>query len=105
MIPRPATAGLVACTGRLRSVTVSAAGGTAPYSGTGTFTVQAGTHNYTVTDANGCTATTSVIISEPTLLTASAAAGTIACNGGSTTVTVSAAGRTPPYTLFPSSTL
>ena len=78
-------------------MTVSAAGGTAPYSGTGNFTVTAGTYNYTVTDANGCTAPASVTVNEPTTLTASATAGSILCNGGSTTVTVSAAGGTAPY--------
>ena len=77
-------------------MTVSAAGGTAPYSGTGNFTVTAGTYNYTVTDANGCTAPASVTVNEPTTLTASATAGSILCNGGSTTVTVSATGGTAP---------
>ena len=44
------------CFGGDGSVTVSATGGTSPYSGDGTFSVPAGTYNYTVTDANGCTA-------------------------------------------------
>lgn len=41
-------------------VTVSATGGKAPYTGTGTFTVNAGTYSYTVTDANGCSSTSSI---------------------------------------------
>jgi hypothetical protein len=41
-------------------VTISATGGKAPYSGTGTFNVPAGTYTYTVTDDNGCSATTTV---------------------------------------------
>ena len=40
------------------TVTVSATGGTAPYTGTGTSPHAAGTYSYTVTDANGCTSTT-----------------------------------------------
>ncbi|PLX08341.1 MAG: hypothetical protein C0596_07365 [Marinilabiliales bacterium] len=44
--------GTIACNGGTTTVTVSALGGTGPYSGTGTFTVGAGTYNYTVTDAN-----------------------------------------------------
>ena len=93
-----ATAGSILCNGGTTTVTVSASGGTAPYSGTGNFTVSAGTHNYTVTDANGCSANTSVNVTEPTPLTATATAGSILCNGGTTTVTVSASGGTAPYT-------
>ncbi|HRT00569.1 MAG TPA: gliding motility-associated C-terminal domain-containing protein, partial [Bacteroidales bacterium] len=92
-----ATAGSILCNGGTTTVTVSASGGTAPYTGTGTFTVSAGTHNYTVTDANGCTANTSVNVTQPTALTATATAGSILCNGGTTTVTVSASGGTAPY--------
>jgi len=56
----------------------------------GTFSHAAGTYSYTVTDANGCTATTTGTITEPTALTASSSATAILCNGGSSTVTVSA---------------
>ena len=51
----------------------------------------------TVTDANGCTATVSVTVSEPALLTAASSSGSILCNGGTTSVTVSAAGGIAPY--------
>ncbi len=90
-------AGSILCNGGTTTVNVGANGGTAPYTGTGNFTVNAGTFNYTVTDANGCTATTSVTVTEPSLLTASSSAGTILCNGGSTTVNVSGNGGTSPY--------
>ena len=36
------------------SIVVTATGGTAPYTGTGSFTHAAGAYSYTVTDANGC---------------------------------------------------
>ena len=76
----------------------TATGGTAPYSGTGSFTVGAGSYTYTVTDANGCSTTTSITVSEPTALSASSSQGaSILCNGGTTTVTVSATGGTAPY--------
>ena len=91
------TSGSIACNGGTTTVSVSGNGGTAPYSGTGTFTVGAGTYNYTVTDANGCSATTTITVSEPSVLTASSTSGSIACNGGSTTVTVSGNGGTAPY--------
>ncbi len=52
------TVGTIDCIGGTTTVTVSASGGTGPYTGTGTFTVGAGPYSFTVTDANGCTATT-----------------------------------------------
>jgi hypothetical protein len=78
-------------------VTVSASGGTQPYSGTGTFSRPAGTYSFTVTDANGCFATTTGEITEPSAVTASSSNTAILCNGGSSTVTVNANGGTPPY--------
>ncbi|HEX4878090.1 MAG TPA: hypothetical protein VFV31_15580 [Chitinophagaceae bacterium] len=92
-----AEAGTILCNGGSTTIVVSASGGTGPYQGTGSFTVQAGAYSYTVTDNNGCAATVSGTITEPTLLQAAAEAGTILCNGGSTTIVVSASGGTAPY--------
>jgi hypothetical protein len=92
------TATSISCNGGSSTVTVTSAGGTGPYTGTGDFTVTAGTYTYTVTDANGCTAATSITVTEPTLLTAGSTATSISCNGGSSTVTVTSAGGTGPYT-------
>ena len=93
-----ATSGSINCFGGTTTVTVTAFGGTAPYTGTGNFTVGAGTHTYTVTDANGCTDNVTITINEPSALVASSTSGTISCNGGTTTITVSATGGTAPYT-------
>ncbi len=90
--------GAILCNGGTTTVTVSATGGTAPYSGTGTFTVSAGAYSFTVTDANGCTATTTGTVSQPPVLLAGSSAPPITLPGGSTTVTVNASGGTPPYT-------
>lgn len=92
-----ASAGSIACNGGTTTVTVTATGGTAPYNGTGSFTVNAGTYNYTVTDANGASSTASVTVSQPAVLNATVAAGTININGGTTTATVNAYGGTAPY--------
>src|SRR5262249_45941027 len=92
------SAGAILCNGGSTTVTVTATGGTGPYSGTGTFTVAAGPYSYTVTDANGCTATTAGSVSQPPTLVAASAPGAILCNGGTTTVTVTATGGTGPYT-------
>ena len=89
--------GEILCNGGTTTVTVSATGGTGAYTGTGTFTVGAGSYTYTVTDANGCSKDVSVDITEPTALVAQADAGQILCNGGTTTVVVSANGGTPAY--------
>ena len=88
---------IITYSGGSSTITVSASGGTAPYNGVGTYTVTAGTYNYTVVDANGCSDLVSVTITEPLPLTATSTAGLIQCNGGTTTVTVSAAGGTAPY--------
>src|SRR5262249_4053967 len=86
--------GSISCNGSSTTVTVSASGGTAPYGGTGNSTKTAGSYTFIVTDANGCTATTIITVTQPTALSASSSQGSISCNGGSTTVTVSASGGT-----------
>lgn len=58
------------CAGTTTSVTVTATGGTLPYVVSGSsLTVGAGTHNYTITDAKGCTTTASATIAEIALVT------------------------------------
>ncbi len=89
----------ILCNGGTATVTVSATGGTSPYTGEGVFTVSAGTHSYTITDANLCTGTTSITVAEPDAIIVTATETTsIVCPGGTATVTVSATGGTSPYT-------
>ncbi|MEP7170038.1 MAG: lamin tail domain-containing protein, partial [Bacteroidota bacterium] len=52
----------ILCNGDSTTVTVTASGGTAPYIGTGTFTVSPGTYTYSITDANGCTGSVQVTV-------------------------------------------
>jgi hypothetical protein len=90
----------ILCNGGTTTVNVSGNGGTPPYSGYGTYTVTAGTYNYTITDSNGVTANTSITITQPTAITATVSSGTIANYGGSTTVSVSSVtGGQSPYTF------
>src|SRR5207244_483280 len=100
----------VSCNGNNNgSITLSGSGGT----GTLTYTIgvttnttgvfsslTAGTYNYSVTDANGCGPVTgSVIITQPTLLTASVTSQTnISCSATTGSVTVAGSGGTPTYT-------
>jgi hypothetical protein len=89
----------ILCNGGTTTVNVSGNGGTPPYSGYGTYTVTAGTYNYTITDSNGVTANTSITLNQPTAISATVSSGTIANYGGSTTVSVSSVtGGQSPYT-------
>lgn len=88
-------------------------GGTPPYTYQWTPTNQtnqtatglaAGTYTVTVTDVNNCTVTGIVTITQPTALISSVSSGTIGCNGGTTSATVTASGGTPNYTYVWSTT-
>jgi len=92
-----ATAGTIGCNGDSTIVTVTASGGTPPYTGIGTFTETAGTYKYIVTDADGNSATASINITQPDAINVSVSAGTIACFGGTTTVSCNAGGGTGNY--------
>jgi large repetitive protein len=61
-----------------------------------------GTYTVGVTDANGCAASSSVTITQPTLLTTTTSTQTnILCNGGNNgDATVNPIGGTPGYTFF-----
>jgi gliding motility-associated-like protein len=88
----------IPCNGGQATVVVTGTGGTVPYTGTGTFNVTAGTYTYTLIDANGCTATTTITVTQPAVLNATATIiNPILCNGGNATVQVSATGGTLPY--------
>src|SRR5207247_5824757 len=93
-----ASEGSILCNGGTTTVTITATGGTAPYTNDGAHTVSAGAYSFIVTDNNGCSVTVSGNISEPAQLAASASEGSILCNGGTTTVTITATGGTDPYT-------
>jgi len=98
----------ILCYGGTSTVTLSAAGGTGTYlyskDGGATFSAGntfsgliAGNYSFIVKDANACVTTISVSISEPALLTLSAAKTDILCYGGTSTVTLSAAGGAVTY--------
>ncbi|MFM9057406.1 MAG: SprB repeat-containing protein, partial [Bacteroidota bacterium] len=85
------TAGIILCNGGSATVVVSATGGILPYSGTGSFSATVGAYSYTVTDANGCTASTSGSLSEPAAITLSVSSTNVACFGfANGTITASA---------------
>jgi hypothetical protein len=91
-------------------VNASASSGTAPYTylwtggqSTATATgLSAGTYTVVVTDANNCTASATVTLTQPTQLTASiTASANPLCNGGTDgSATVAGSGGTTPYTYL-----
>ena len=103
------TVGNVSCnSGGDGYVDLTVTGGTAPYTFTWNNTattedmagLSAGTYEVTVTDAKGCTTTTSAEVVEPAKLTASAVATHISCNGGSDgSADLTVTGGTAPYTF------
>ena len=87
--------------------TVTITGGVGPYSyswipsgqttvtGTG---LSAGTYTIVVTDANGCTVSPTLLISQPLAMVLSEVPTNVLCNGGSTgSATASVSGGTGPY--------
>jgi hypothetical protein len=90
----------IACAGGSSSVTVTASGGTPAYTGTGNFTVMTGSYTYVVTDANGCTASTSLTITEPPAINSSVTVVNVSCNGGNNgSIDLTVSGGIGPYTF------
>jgi PKD-like domain/SprB repeat/Secretion system C-terminal sorting domain len=87
---------------------VTASGGNSPYTylwSTGATTqaignLVAGTYTVTVTDANGCTNTDLVVITQPTQLTVTVTGEDAYCNQSNGSVTASANGGVAPYSYL-----
>jgi hypothetical protein len=91
------------------SANITVTGGTPGYTylwSTGATTedvlnLSAGMHQLTITDSKGCIAIVNVVITQPSLLTCTAGASNVSCNGGANgSVSVSASGGTPPYSYL-----
>ncbi|MFZ7144052.1 MAG: T9SS type A sorting domain-containing protein, partial [Bacteroidota bacterium] len=92
--------GTIACFGGSALVDVTATGGTAPYTGTGTYSQFAGTMTYTVTDANGCSSSAMVTLTEPAKVEGTTTTTPSSCAGSDGTATVTATGGTGAYTYL-----
>ena len=88
------------------SISLSVSGGTSPYSyawSTGATSqnltnLAAGNYSVILTDANGCTATRSTTVAQPTDLTASVNATNASCFGGNSgSISLNVSGGTAPY--------
>lgn len=95
------------CFGGNGSASVSANGGTGAYTyqwnpsgGTSsTASVGAGTYTCIITDANGCTSAQTVVLTQPTAVTATGT-GNQVCPGSGATLIVVSSGGTSPYTYL-----
>lgn len=100
LLTAASSATAILCAGGMADITVTASGGTAPYTGDGTFSVTAGTYPYTVTDANGCTGTTSITVTEPPAIAVSSSVVNVSCNGGNNgSIDLTVNGGTGPFTF------
>ena len=88
------------------SASVTVSGGTEPYSyswDTGSTdsnisNLPAGSYTVTVTDANGCTATCTAVVAEPSTLDATGQVTHVMCNGGHDgEINITVTGGTEPY--------
>ncbi len=88
------------CNGEGAILSVTATSGTSPYTGTGEFEADAGHHEYTVVDANGCSNVTTIDLTPPDPLTGSIITNEdVKCHGDNTgSVQVSISSGNPAYT-------
>ncbi|MFN5735338.1 MAG: SprB repeat-containing protein, partial [Flavobacteriales bacterium] len=95
------SSGPILCNGGVTDVTVSGTGGTPSYAGIGLVSnLTAGNYSYTITDANGCSANTSVSITEPDAITLAAIPTNVTCNAGTDgAVDLTVTGGTPGFTF------
>ena len=87
----------ISCFGGNATITVTVNQGTSPYSGTGTFVRTAGTYTFTVTDANGCTANTTIIVTQPQQISILVNSNSPLCSGSTLNLTSTPNGGTTPY--------
>ncbi|MBK7148292.1 MAG: gliding motility-associated C-terminal domain-containing protein [Bacteroidetes bacterium] len=102
------SASSILCNGATANVNLVANGGTAGYSylwSNGAVTqnisgVASGTYSVTVTDANGCSATAGITVSQPAALALNATPTQVGCNGGANgAVDITVQGGVFPYSF------
>jgi hypothetical protein len=87
----------IKCNAGSALLTISAKGGIAPYIGTGSFSVKAGTHQFVVSDNSGQKDTVNITLNEPKAIALSVTAGSITSLNGTTSMTINSSGGTSPF--------
>ncbi|MBP6334644.1 MAG: T9SS type A sorting domain-containing protein [Bacteroidia bacterium] len=87
----------ILCYGESANISVQASGGLAPYNSTGIYQMPAGTHQFSISDANGCIASNQIHITQPSKLEATIFQTNTTCNISNGNVTVIITGGTPGY--------
>lgn len=90
----------ITCFGGKGQITVSATGGFSPYTGTGVISnIVAGTKTYTVTGSNGCSASSSIVLTQPTDISmVGVSTPTSGCGATDGKIDVTVSGSVSPYT-------
>jgi len=102
-----ASATTISCFGNFSTITATATGGVLPYEfsindtifqPSNIFVVPAGTYRITIKDSNGCSnKSDTLFLTQPLPITGTATATPIACNGDSSTLTITASGGVGAY--------
>lgn len=97
-----ASATTISCFGDYSSITLSGTGGVLPYEfssndtlfqPSNTYILPAGTYRFSIKDSNGCSSKTdTIVITQPLPIAGTVVATPIACNGDSSTLTITASG-------------
>lgn len=90
----------IICFGGSAAVTLSATGGTAPYSGASVYSQYEGSVSYTVSDQNGCTGSITVTLTQPQKVEGFVTSTPTGCAGNDGTATVTASGGTGTYSYL-----
>jgi hypothetical protein len=93
-----AVVGKISCYGGVTNVKIIASGGVAPYLDTGSYIRPAGTHQFSVVDANGTTKIINVNITQPDSLQISVGYSVLNSLNLAATIRITVTGGTAPYT-------
>lgn len=99
----------IQCYGGVTCIDVNGTGGSPPYLGTGiTCTYPEGTHTFTIADANGCFASSTITVNQPSKLENSVSGVSASCGLANGSATSTPSGGIAPYSYewntFPTQT-